>query len=285
MPSGITLGRLVEPHPHRRDDRAGGGADRDDADQRRGLRRRVAERRRGPGEHDHAQVARDAPEQRRRRQRDLAELVVPQARVAVREVAHQQAHAVRDSGCSGASVRGMRRLNSAATTYRQTITAIAASGAVAMPVSNIGRSNASSWREITWPTSWPPSSDAEDDRQDRQALDPAVRLDELRVRQQLGQDAVLGRRVRGRAEADDRVGDQRMAAEQHHQAADDLDRVRDEHHRALRHRVGEGADERREDHVEQREHRRQRRDVPGRRAGRLQQFDRRRPAARCRPAS
>ena len=71
-----------------------------------------------------------------------------------------------------------------------------------------------------------------------------------------------------------RVREQRMGAEQHQQAADDLDRVRDEHHRALGHRVGEGADDRRQDHVEQREHRRQRRDVPRGRAAGSQQLDR-----------
>ena len=114
---------------------------------------------------------------------------------------------------------------------------------------------------------------AEDDRQDRQALDPAVGLDQLRVRQQLGQDAVLGGRVRRGAQADDAVGKQRMGAEQHQQAAHDLDRVRDEHDRALGHRVGEGADQRRQDHVEQREHRRQRRDVPRGRAAGPQQLD------------
>ena len=44
------------------------------------------------------------------------------------------------------------------------------------------------------------------------------------------------------ANADDRVGDERMHGEQHRCAAHDLDRVGDEHHPALRHRVGERAD-------------------------------------------
>ena len=73
------------------------------------------------------------------------------------------------------------------------------------------------------PTSWPPSSTPRMIERDRQALDPAVGLDQLRRRQQLGQDAVLGRRVGRGAEADDRVGQQRVGAEQHHQAADHLD--------------------------------------------------------------
>ena len=52
--------------------------------------------------------------------------------------------------------------------------------------------------------------DAQDDRGDGQALDPAVGLDQLRGRQQLGEDAVLGRRVGGGAQADDGIGQQRM---------------------------------------------------------------------------
>ena len=76
----------------------------------------------------------------------------------------------------------------------------------------------------------------------RPSIQPLA-LTSCELRQQLGQDAVLGRRIGGGAEADDGVGQQRVAAEQHHQAADHLDRVRDEHHRALGHGVGEGADE------------------------------------------
>jgi hypothetical protein len=53
-----------------------------------------------------------------------------------------------------------------------------------------------------------------------------------------------------------------VAAEQHHQAADHLDGVRDEHHPALGDGVGEGADEGREHDVEQREHRHQRGALP-----------------------
>ena len=34
-----------------------------------------------------------------------------------------------------------------------------------------------------------------------------------------------------------------MNVEEHHRAADDLDRVADEHDAPLRHRIGEGADE------------------------------------------
>jgi hypothetical protein len=80
-------------------------------------------------------------------------------------------------------------------------------------------------------------------------IDATVAHDELLRRQQLGEDAVLGRRVRGGAEADHRVRQQRMHVGEHHRAANDLDRVGNEHDAALRHRVGERADHRREDDV------------------------------------
>jgi len=103
---------------------------------------------------------------------------------------------------------------------------------------------------------------AEQDGGNGQALDPAVGLDELRVRQQFGQDAVFGRRVGGGAEADDGIRDQRVHAEQHHQAADHLDEVREEHHLALGQGVGDRAHEGGQDHVEQREHRNERGALP-----------------------
>jgi hypothetical protein len=114
---------------------------------------------------------------------------------------------------------------------------------------------------------------AQDDGADRQALDPPVGLDQLRRRQQLGQDAVLGRRVGRRAEADDGVGHQWVAAEQHHQAADHLDAVGDEHHPALGDRVGKCADEGRQHHIEEGEHRHQCGRLPGRRTVAAQQLD------------
>ena len=95
--------------------------------------------------------------------------------------------------------------------------------------------------------------DAEDDGDDCQTLDPAVGDDQQAVRQVFGQDAVLGRRIGGGAKADDGVGEQWMNHEEHHGAADDLDRVADEHDPPLRHRVGEGADERSEDDIGDRE--------------------------------
>ena len=45
------------------------------------------------------------------------------------------------------------------------------------------------------------------------------------------------------------VGDQRVNCKEHHATADDLDGVADEHYAPLGHRVGKGADKRRESDV------------------------------------
>ena len=92
------------------------------------------------------------------------------------------------------------------------ITLIAASGGVSTPVSMSGRSKPSSIVETRGPISAPPTSTPRMIEADRRALDPAVGDDELLRRQQLGQDAVLGRRVGGGAEADDGVGERAGAA-------------------------------------------------------------------------
>ena len=60
----------------------------------------------------------------------------------------------------------------------------------------------------------------------------------------------------------------------HHEAADDLDDIRDEHDPALRHRVGESADEGREHHVGDREEELQQRRHPLRRLHLQEQRDR-----------
>ena len=91
---------------------------------------------------------------------------------------------------------------------------------------------------------------AEDDRADRQAFDPAVGLDQLGGRQVLGEDAVLGRRVGRRAEADDRIGGSGLHPNSISRQPTTLMVFDDEHHLALGQSVGEGADEGREHHVE-----------------------------------
>ena len=67
--------------------------------------------------------------------------------------------------------------------------------------------------------------------------------------QVLCHDSVLGWRIGGGAEADDRVGQQGVNVEEHHAAADDLDRVTDEHHAPLGHRVGKCTDKRSQGNV------------------------------------
>src|SRR6059036_2863136 len=66
------------------------------------------------------------------------------------------------------------------------------------------------------------------------------------------------------AAAYQRVGHERVQREQHQPAAADLDAVGDQHHAALRHRIGECADERREQNVGNNEDLLERRRHPGR---------------------
>ena len=73
----------------------------------------------------------------------------------------------------------------------------------------------------------------QNDGGNRQTLNPAIGLDQLRGRQQLGQDAVFGRRIGGGAEPDNRIRQQRVRAKQHQQATADLDGVAHEHDLAL----------------------------------------------------
>ena len=74
---------------------------------------------------------------------------------------------------------------------------------------------------------------AENDRRHGQPLHPAVGQHQFARRQILGQDAVLGGGIGGGTEADDGVGVKRMQAEQHGNAAGELDAVADKHHPAF----------------------------------------------------
>ena len=130
------------------------------------------------------------------------------------------------------------------------MTAIAASAGVSIGVSMNGKSKCSSTPGHVGVDQHAAEHRAEDDRGHGEALDPAVRHHELAVRQVLGEDAVLRRRIRRGAQADHGVGKQRMrrpSSIMH--AADDLHAVGDEHHLALGQAVGEGAHARREHHV------------------------------------
>ena len=141
------------------------------------------------------------------------------------------------------------------------ISVMAISGAVSMPVSMCGMSICSRRDDTASLISAPPSSVPRMMEPTVRPFDPAVGDHQLGVRQVFGEDAVFRRRVGGGAQADHAVGDERMHAEQHHRAADDLDGVGDEHHMALGQGIGEGADERRQHDVgnreEELEHRRQ----------------------------
>ena len=65
---------------------------------------------------------------------------------------------MRGKCCNGVSVRGIRKLKPAASTYKMTRVAMAASGGVSMPVSVPGRSNASKYDDATCPINCPPST-------------------------------------------------------------------------------------------------------------------------------
>ncbi|MNT51458.1 hypothetical protein D3C72_1884230 [compost metagenome] len=110
----------------------------------------------------------------------------------------------------------------------------------------------------------PAQDRAQDDGEDRQALDPAVALDQHGRRQHFGDDAVLGGGVGRRADAHhgigraDKVGlvfggDADAGVRKHQQAARDFQGVGGEHHAALGERVRQGADKGRQHDVGQRE--------------------------------
>ena len=102
----------------------------------------------------------------------------------------------------------------------------------------------------------------QDDGADRQPLNPAIGAHQLRGRQQLGQDAVLGRGIRRRPQAHDGVGQQRMRPPQHQQAAQHLDGVADQHDPPFGHGIGKRPDKRGQHHVKQGKHGHQSRLLP-----------------------
>jgi hypothetical protein len=122
------------------------------------------------------------------------------------------------------------------------------------------------------PHQLPAQQHAQNDGGDRQPLDPAIGLDQLGRRQQLGQDAVLGRRIRRCTQAHHGVGQQRVQAGQHQQTTHHLDGVAHEHDLALGQRIGKRTDKGRQHHVEQGEHGHQRSTLPLGGAARAQQL-------------
>ncbi len=203
----------------------------------------------------------DAPEQRGGGQRDLAQLVAPQARVAVRRSRAPAPAGCRGSGCNGAlGARDVQVEHRGDRRRAPRSIAIAASGGVSMPVSMNGKSKRQQHGATRLAHQLPAEQDAQDDRGDGQALDPAVGLDQLRRRQQLGEDAVLGRRVGRGAQPDDRVRPAAGGAPNSIiRQPTTLMRVGDEHHRPLGTASAKAPTSGASSHVEQREHRHQRR--------------------------
>ena len=84
---------------------------------------------------------------------------------------------------------------------------------------------------------------AEQGRTDDAHLEPRVGRHQALRRHQFGQQTELGRRISGRADADDGHAEHRMRAEQQADHAEHLDGVHQRHDTGLRQRVGECADE------------------------------------------
>ena len=114
----------------------------------RRLRQVVAERVARPVDDDELQRRAGAPEQRRRRERDLAQPVAPQQRHAMRELADQVERILARHRDGRRRCRGMNQLMIAAMHIEDHDDAIAASGGVSMPVSMSGKSKPSSAVEI-----------------------------------------------------------------------------------------------------------------------------------------
>ena len=94
---------------------------------------------------------------------------------------------------------------------------------------------------------------AENDRNHREAFDPAVSHNEFIRGEEFREDAVFGGGVSRGAKTDDRVGEKRVAPEKHKETAHRFQRVREEHDAAFRHAVRKNSYIRRKDDVAQRE--------------------------------
>ena len=81
------------------------------------------------------------------------------------------------------------------------------------------------------------------DRADRQPLDPSVGDDQFFGGQKFRQDTVLGWRIGGGSQTDDRIGEKGMDTGENQAATAKLDGIGDEHHLAFGQGIGESADE------------------------------------------
>ncbi|KAF5299024.1 hypothetical protein FQA39_LY19198 [Lamprigera yunnana] len=167
------------------------------AHQRRRVRGAVAQRHGAPGQHDVAQIARHAPEQGGGGQRDLAQLVPPQAVVALPEIRQQR----QDVGKQAARrvlaqrhQRGAGARNVDVEPGRDRVkNTDHADGRFGGQVDRgvdarhiPGQQPARNRRAHQHPA----QQHAQDDGGDRQTLDPAIGAHQLAGRQQLGQDAL-----------------------------------------------------------------------------------------------
>ena len=240
-------------------DRAHHGAQRRHAHQDGGLVQLVAQVAAAPFDDDQLQRGAGAPEQGRDGQRDLAQLVAPQHADIAPEGAHEP-----DRVLLLRRVAHVRLRNHQVAQGRQQVDEgdhqdgrlgwrmhqLADEGMVQQGVGHVRRDQQAA------------QHGAQDDGQHRQALDPAVALDQHGRRQHFGDDAVLGRRVGGGADADHAIGrahqirlvfrgDAQAGVREHQQTAGDLQGIGAEHHPALGEGVREGADEGGQHHVGQ----------------------------------
>ena len=213
----------------------------------------------GPGEHDELQRRAHAPEQGRHAERNLSQLVFPQRGEADREVADQQRRIALLAFIAHAGV-GDEQVENRGHNVKERDDEDGGFGRgldAEVHERKIDRQQQMGHRRADERA---PHHGAQYNRSDRQALDPAVRNNQLLRRQELGEDPVLRGGIGGRTEPDHGVGEQdhrvrrhagqaHRVVEEHHDAAYELHRIGDEHHLALRNRIGEGADEGGEHHV------------------------------------
>ena len=196
----------------------------------------------GPFQHQELQRGTGPPEERGDGQRDLAQRITPEGEVAVPEDAQQ-----RERVGSAARVAGPRVGDAQVEDCSQRIDADGDHhGSLGRGV-DVGIDEGQVERQQPGRDMGRDEHAAQhgpqDDRRDGGSLDPAIGSHQLVGRQQLGQDAVLGRRIGRSTEAHQRVGHQRRQHAQQQDAAHQLDGVGQEHHAALGNGVGKGADE------------------------------------------
>ena len=119
----------------------------------------------------------------------------------------------------------------------------------------------------------PADPGAEQGRADHRHLQPAVGRDQPLRADQLGDQAVLGRRIGRRAQADHHEGGDRMQARQQRQHTQHLDAVHPRHQPRLREGIGQRPEQRRQQHIRQREPELQHRRPPAGQAALLQHGD------------